>query len=92
LHVQAVNIGPRERPESPFSRTEWAVAQTGAADERQRSVNTEAMAYAYHAVVLVAVAGFFWELSKNEPGPFTIVCSVGGFTHMLSLAILRRRR
>lgn len=74
-----------------FSTTEWAVAQTVAADERQQSLNGRAMITAYHAVVAVTVVGFLRELAHGETGPFTLVGAVAGFTHMLSLAILRRR-
>ena len=75
-----------------FSRSEWAIMQTGEGDERQRAVNVEAMQYAYYAVVLVTVTGFFFELAADDPGPFTLVGAVGGFTHMGALALLGRRR
>jgi hypothetical protein len=72
-----------------FSRSEWAIAQTDDADERQKSLNTQAMLFAYYAVLAVAIIGLFGELGRDEVGAFTLVCAVGGFTHMLSLAILR---
>ena len=75
-----------------FSNSEWAVAQSAAADERQRSLNEQALRYAYLAVISVAVAGFFTELARGRTGAFTLVCAVGGFTHGISLAILKRRR
>ena len=68
------------------------MAQTDNADGRQRSLNNAAMQYAYFAVLTVSLAGFFWELAKDKPGAFTFVCFVGGATHMIALAVLRRRR
>ncbi len=75
-----------------FGRSEWAVIQGDAADERQRSINDEAMQIAYIAVVAVTIGGFLTEITRGEPGPFTLVGSVGGFTHMGAIAYLRRRR
>lgn len=72
-----------------FSRGEWAIAQTDGADERQKSLNTQAMLFAYYAVLAVAIVGLFGELGRDEAGAFTLVCAVGGSTHMLSLAVLR---
>ncbi len=75
-----------------YSGSEWAVVQGADADERQQSINLEAMRWSYYAVVLVAVGGFFVEVATGDPGAFTLVASVGGFTHMVSIAVLRRRR
>lgn len=75
-----------------FSRTELALAQSDAADERQRSLNTQAIQYAYVAVAAVALVGFFWELAAGSGvGPFTLICFVGGTTHIAGLVVLSRR-
>jgi hypothetical protein len=75
-----------------FAPTEWAVSQSGEADERQRALNDEAVRCAYGVVVVVAVVGAGVELWRGDPGPFTLISAVGGFTHMGALAILGRRR
>ncbi len=76
-----------------FSRSEIAVIGSADADERQRQIDTEAVRFSYQAVVFVAVAGFVWELTRGDgPGAFTIVCSVGGFTYLAAIAVLKRRR
>jgi len=72
--------------------SEWAISQSGDADERQRALNDEAMRLAYMAVVTVAVGGFGVELWRGKPGPFAAIAAVGGFTHMAALAVLRRRK
>jgi len=75
-----------------FARTETAVIGTSDSDERQRRIKAEAVGYAYQAVVVVAVLGFFTEVARGQPGAFTLVGAVGGFTHLASAAVLRRRR
>jgi len=78
---------------SAFSETEWAViGRAGEADERQRSINDEAVHVAYFAVIAVGLGGFLVEVARGTPGPFTLMCAVGGFTHMGTIAYLRRRR
>lgn len=75
-----------------FARTEAAIIGTSEGDERQQRISTEAVGYAYQAVLLVSVTGFLAEIARGEPGPFTLVCFVGGFTHLAAIAVLRRRR
>jgi hypothetical protein len=75
-----------------YAPTEWAVSQTEDADERQRALNDEAMRWAYLTVVCVTAVGFGFEIWRGDPGPFTLIGAVGGFTHMAALAILGRRR
>lgn len=75
-----------------FSRTEWAAVQRADADERQRDINMRAMQIAYMVVVVVAVIGWLDEVARGpHAGPFTLICAVGGFTHMGAIAYLRRR-
>jgi hypothetical protein len=76
-----------------FTPWEWSVivAEGATADERQRAISTRAMAFAYFAVIVVAVAGFFAEILRGAPGPFTLIAAVGGFSHMAAIAILQRR-
>ena len=75
-----------------FSRGEWVVSQTDEADERQRSIAEQSGLYAYYAVIAVALVGVVGELSRDEPGAFTLIAAVGGITNMVSLAVLRRLR
>ncbi|RFA32695.1 hypothetical protein [Alkalilimnicola ehrlichii] len=60
-------------------------------DERHAVIQLRALAAAYLAVLTVALVGFFWEISRASPGPFTLICFVGGITHMTAAVILRRR-
>lgn len=75
-----------------YSGAEWAVIQGEEADERQRSINDEAVRVAYLAVLFVALAGFVSELAHGDAGPFTLICFVGGLTNMLAVYVLKRRR
>lgn len=74
-----------------FTNWEWSVIQGPTADERQTTINLRAVETAYLAVISVAVSGFCVEIFRGTPGPFTLVASVGGFTHMSAIAVLRRR-
>lgn len=75
-----------------FARTETAIIGTSESDERQQRISAEAVGYAYQAVLVVSVMGFFTEVAHGDPGAFTLVCAVGGFTHLSAVALLRRRR
>ena len=76
-----------------FSRSEFARIQGSTADERERNINLEAMQFSYSAVCLVAVAGFLYEIARGSAfGPFTLICAVGGFSHIGAVAYLKRRR
>lgn len=60
-------------------------------DERHAQIQLRAVAMAYYMVLVVALAGALWEVSQSRPGAFTLVCTVGGLTHMISAMVLRRR-
>ncbi|SDJ12390.1 hypothetical protein [Billgrantia gudaonensis] len=60
-------------------------------DERHALIQQRALAAAYFAVLGVALIGFFWEIARGAPGAFTLICFVGGLTHMIATVILRRR-
>jgi len=49
-----------------LSRSEFAVIGTSDADERQRQIGLEAVGVAYNAVVVVALGGFLWELTRGD--------------------------
>lgn len=75
-----------------FGRDEFAAISRGG-DERQRTIDTEAMQISYMVVVVVALAGGLIELASGSGyGPFGVICSVGGFSYMLAIAYLKRRR
>ena len=61
-------------------------------DERRRTIDDEAIRWAYGAVIVVALGGFGWEIAQGAPGAFTIVAATGGATHILATFVLRRRR
>jgi hypothetical protein len=76
-----------------YGKTEWAKLSGPDADERQRAIGREAALVSYAAMMLVAVGGFLVEVVRGTaPGPFTLVCAVGGFTLMLAQFVLTRRR
>ncbi|GHC17568.1 hypothetical protein [Aidingimonas halophila] len=60
-------------------------------DERHGLIQLRSLAIAYMAVLTVALGGFFWEIAQGEPGAFTLICFIGGSTHILTTVILRRR-
>ena len=60
-------------------------------DERHGLIQLRALSAAYLVVVTVALVGFFWEIARGAPGAFTLICLVGGLTHMVATVILRRR-
>ena len=60
-------------------------------DERHAQIQLRAVATAYYMVLVVALAGALWEVSQSQPGAFTLICSVGGLTHMISTVMLHRR-
>ena len=75
-----------------LSNSDWASAQSSTADERQEKVSLEATRLAFAAVSFASVIGAFGELAANDPGPFTLVCAVGGFVYMAAIAVLLTRR
>lgn len=92
LAVFAMVLLPAFGAWQAFARTETAIIGTSESDERQQRINAEAVEYAYQAVVVVSVLGFFTEVARGDPGAFTLVGAVGGFTHLSAVALLRRRR
>ncbi|WP_104202867.1 hypothetical protein [Billgrantia saliphila] len=60
-------------------------------DERHALIQLHALRAAYFVVLAVALVGFFWEIARGAPGAFTLICAVGGGTHLLATVILRRR-
>jgi hypothetical protein len=76
-----------------FSRADFARAATGEGDERQQGINQSALGISYLAVGMTALVGFFFELARGQgAGPFTLICFVGGVTHLGSLLYLQRKR
>jgi peptidoglycan/LPS O-acetylase OafA/YrhL len=62
-------------------------------DERQRSIDREAIAWSGMAMSVVAITGTIVQLFRSEdPGQFSIVCAVGGASYVVALAVLRKRR
>lgn len=60
-------------------------------DERHALIQQRALTLSYYAVIGVALIGLFWEIARGAPGAFTLICFVGGTTHLLSTVVLRRR-
>ncbi len=62
-------------------------------DERQRGIDRDATAIAGIAVSIAAVIGAIVQTARNlNPGPYGIMCAVGGIAYSVSLFVLRRRR
>jgi hypothetical protein len=75
-----------------FGRGEFSAISRGD-DERQKTIDLEAMQFSYMVLVVVALTGGFFELARGDGlGPFGVICSVGGFSYMLAIAYLKRRR
>ncbi|MBD3897269.1 hypothetical protein IEI94_15530 [Halomonas sp. ML-15] len=60
-------------------------------DERHGLIQLHALRAAYFTVLVVALIGFFWEVTRGAPGAFTLIAFVGGTTHLLATVILSRR-
>lgn len=71
--------------------TVQVLSQDPPLDERHALIQQRAVAIAYYAVVGVSLIGFIWEMAHGTTGAFTLICFVGGITHMCATAILRRR-
>lgn len=67
------------------------LSQESPLDERHALIQLHALRTAYFAVLGVALIGFFWEVAHGAPGAFTLIGFIGGTTHLLATAILRRR-
>ncbi|MEY2460933.1 MAG: hypothetical protein QOG30_2763 [Acidimicrobiaceae bacterium] len=62
-------------------------------DERQRSLDRDATAITGIAMSLAAIAGAVVETARSlDPGPYGVMCAVGGITYCVSLIIVRHRR
>jgi hypothetical protein len=61
-------------------------------DERYRSFDLRATAYAGGVTVLVMIGGFLYELARGEDGqPYSLLCAVAGASYLASLIWLRWR-
>lgn len=62
-------------------------------DERQRGLDRDATAIAGMAVSLAALSGAVIQTARDlDPGPYGVMCAVGGVSYTVSLLVLRRRR
>lgn len=62
-------------------------------DERQRGMDREATAIAGLAVCAAAIIGAIVQTARSlDPGPYGLMCVVGGVSYTVSLIVLRRRR
>ncbi|MEA3184172.1 MAG: hypothetical protein QOJ74_649 [Ilumatobacteraceae bacterium] len=69
-----------------------AILRLGA-DERQRGLDRDATAIAGLAVSVAAIVGAVIQTARNlNPGPYGIMCVVGGVAYAASLVVLRWRR
>jgi hypothetical protein len=75
-----------------FGRGERTELFAEPGDERAKQIDNEAARYAYSAVTVVAVIGFLVEWARGTPGPFTLICAIGGAVHIGSVLWLRNRR
>jgi hypothetical protein len=62
-------------------------------DERQRGLDRDATAITGLAMSAAAIVGVLVQSARSaDPGPYAIMCLVGGVTYGVSLAALRWRR
>ena len=62
-------------------------------DERQRGIDRDATAIAGVAVSIAAITGAIVQTARDlDPGPYGVMCVVGGVSYTASLVIIRRRR
>src|SRR3954464_2439280 len=62
-------------------------------DERQRQMDREATAWSGVSMGAFAIAGTIVQLFRGEdPGPYSLVCAVGGVSYVIALLALRSRR
>ena len=72
---------------------DMAAVLRGAADERQRSVEREALAITAQVMTVVALVGAIIQISRNgNPGVFGFFCAAQAIVYGASWAILRTRR
>jgi hypothetical protein len=62
-------------------------------DERQRGMDRDATAIMGLAMGVAALVGAIVEIARTgNPGPYGVMCAVGGISYVLSLIVVRRRR
>ena len=62
-------------------------------DERQRGMDRDATAITGIVVVVAAIVGVIIQTARNaDPGPYGVICAVGGISYVVSLLALRGRR
>ena len=61
-------------------------------DERYRSFDLQATAYAGGVTILVLIGGFIYELAQGKDGqPYSLLCAVFGVSYLVALILLRWR-
>jgi hypothetical protein len=61
-------------------------------DERQKSIDLQATAYAGFAATLFAGGAVIVQTARGaDPFAYALVCGVGGLSYVIALAFLRRR-
>jgi hypothetical protein len=62
-------------------------------DERQHGIDHEAMRISGLAMAATGIVGTIVQTARgNDPAGFAWICTVGGITYIVALAVLRRRR
>jgi hypothetical protein len=63
-------------------------------DERQRGLDRDATAVACNAMMIAAIIGASFEAARHhgDPGPYGILCAIGGAAYVASFAYYRRLR
>ncbi len=73
--------------------TPWGTLRARSQDEREQTIGKEAALVSYYAVVLTVTLSFLVELARGEDGqPWSFIGLVGGFSFLLALTVLSRRR
>jgi hypothetical protein len=62
-------------------------------DERQTRLDRDATAFAGLAMALTAIVGAIVSIARNggDPGPYGVMCLVGGVAYALGLLLLKRK-
>jgi hypothetical protein len=62
-------------------------------DERQRGMDRDATAIMGLAMGVAALVGAIVEIARTaNPGPYGVMCAVGGISYVVGLIVVRRRR
>jgi hypothetical protein len=62
-------------------------------DERQRGLDRDATAITGMVMSLAAIVGAIIQTARtSDPGPYGVMCVVGGVSYVVGLIVLRRRR